>query len=183
MIFQVKKGNTITEYYVLDIDRERLEELKSEILAKYSTTVHCEYIDSTFPMESDRVRNVQVSKYSDDEELPLFRIEADFITYPTNVIDAINGALIGSGKGLTDLMSLNAIDNPLVETDILEELRGIASKHSDGDSLENTMQEVLSLSERVVATDLETEALYSQLKSCVKASVHSVRSVQTQHKI
>ncbi len=177
MIFQVTRGDSIIEYYVLGIDKEKLENLKEQILERYSKVMHCEYIDSTVPTESSKVKNINASVYSEGGEETLYKIEADFISYPNDVIDAINGTLIGSGKGLTDLMSLNAIDNPIMGNTFLDELRGISTQHSEGGSDLATVQEVITLSKKVIATDLETEALYSELKSCVRAITHSVRSV------
>lgn len=181
MIFEVQTGNTITEYYLIDIDRDKLSRLKDEIKSKYGRVVHCEYIDHTLPYESEKVQNVKVEEYSNAGDVPLFRIEADFVTYPP-VIDAINGALIGSGKGLSDLMSLNAKDYPLGDHDILEELRGISRDYKESGSNEAVISKVVALSEKVIATDLETEQLYAELKSCVVAREHTVRTVQS-HRI
>jgi len=34
MVFQVRKGDTIKEYELIDVDREKLEGLKAEIMDK-----------------------------------------------------------------------------------------------------------------------------------------------------
>lgn len=182
MVFQVKKGDTITEYELLDIDRVKLEGLKAEIIEKYSTVTHCEYIDHSIPMESSTIRNLKVEQFPYEGQMPLFKIEADVITLP-RAVDAINGTLIGSGKGLTDLMALDATRDALMAEDILSELRHISNQYKDDGSIETIVAKVVNLSKKVTATEKETQDLYDDLKSCITARVRSVYTLPKDHTI
>ncbi len=175
MVFQVRKGDTIKEYELIDVDREKLEGLKAEIMDKYSKVTHCEYIDHSIPIESSTIHNLSVEPFPYEEGVPLFRISVDIVTVP-HAVDAINGALIGSGKGLTDLMSLDAIKDPLMSDDILDELRSISNQYAENSSIEEIVVKVVKLSKKVKVTDEETQALYDNLKSCIKTRVRSIGS-------